>query len=68
MKNILSLLSVVCLSFFRVNDLTPHLLLSVREELDLELDESEYIKIHADNSQKGRTVFETFMSNMHNIA
>ncbi|EJO3996482.1 chromosome partitioning protein ParA [Vibrio vulnificus] len=58
-----------CMSeFFRVNDLTPHLLLSVREELDLELDESEYIKIHADNSQKGRTVFETFMSNLQNIA
>ncbi len=58
-----------CMSeFFRVNDLTPHILLSVRKELDLELDESEYLKIHADSLEKGRIVFETFMSNLQTIA
>ncbi|MGL0962116.1 chromosome partitioning protein ParA, partial [Vibrio vulnificus] len=58
-----------CMSeFFRVNDLTPHILLSVRKELDLELDESEYLKIHADSLEKGRIVFETFMSNLQSIA
>mgnify|MGYP001770978111 FL=1 len=58
-----------CMSeFFRVNDLTPHILLSVRKELDLELDESEYLKIHAGSLEKGRIVFETFMSNLQSIA
>lgn len=58
-----------CMSeFFRVNDLTPHILLSVRKELDLELDESEYLKTHADSMEKRRIVFETFMSNLQSIA
>ncbi|NAW58481.1 MULTISPECIES: chromosome partitioning protein ParA [unclassified Vibrio] len=58
-----------CMSeFFRVNDLTPQLLLSVRSELDLELDESEYLAIHAESTKKGKLVFEEFMNNLHEVA
>ncbi|EPC6137704.1 hypothetical protein ACR0WA_003647, partial [Vibrio cholerae] len=58
-----------CMSeFFRVNDLTPHLLLSIREELELDLDEAEYLKIHADNAQKTRVVFERFMRGVQDFA
>ncbi|MDE1315683.1 chromosome partitioning protein ParA [Vibrio aestuarianus] len=54
--------------FFRVNDLAPHLLLSIRAELDLDLDETEYLKIHAENTRKGKAVFENFMESLSKIA
>ncbi|OEF22643.1 hypothetical protein [Aliivibrio logei] len=58
-----------CMSeFFKVNDLIPHLVLSVRSELELDLDENEYLKIHNESTKKGREVFETFMSNLRDIA
>ncbi|TOO76527.1 chromosome partitioning protein ParA, partial [Vibrio parahaemolyticus] len=58
-----------CMSeFFRVNDLTPHLLLSVRDELELELNETEYLEIHSESTKKGKEVFESFMNNLRNIA
>ncbi|EGQ7872872.1 chromosome partitioning protein ParA [Vibrio parahaemolyticus] len=58
-----------CMSeFFRVNDLTPHLLLSVRDELELELNEAEYLEIHSESTKKGKEVFESFMNNLRDIA
>lgn len=58
-----------CMSeFFRVNDLTPHLLLSVRDELELELNETEYLEIHSESTKKGKEVFESFMNNLRDIA
>lgn len=58
-----------CMSeFFRVNDLTPYLLLSVRDELELELNETEYLKIHSESTKKGKEVFESFMNNLRDIA
>ncbi|PTP74909.1 chromosome partitioning protein ParA [Vibrio splendidus] len=58
-----------CMSeFFRVNDLTPHLLLSVRSELDLELDESAYLTIHIESTKKAKLVFEIFMNNLQEVA
>ncbi|GIU40749.1 hypothetical protein TUM4438_02690 [Shewanella sairae] len=58
-----------CISeFFRVNDLTPYLLLSVRSELDLDLDESEYLAIHTESTNKGKLVFDKFISSMREVA
>lgn len=58
-----------CMSeFFRVNDLTPHLLLSVRDELELELNETEYLEIHSESTKEGKEVFESFMNNLRDIA
>ncbi|CAK2497176.1 hypothetical protein VCRA2113O415_30230 [Vibrio crassostreae] len=54
--------------FFRVNDLTPHLLLSVRSELDLEFDESAYLTIHIESTKKAKLVFERFMNNLQEVA
>ncbi|MEZ8288046.1 chromosome partitioning protein ParA [Vibrio sp. 10N.237.312.B06] len=61
--------SQLCMSeFFRVNDLTPHLLLSIRSELDLEFDESEYLTIHIESTKKAKLVFERFMNNLREVA
>lgn len=54
--------------FFRVNDIAPYLLLSVRAELGLELDENEYIKIHTESANKGKRVFDEFMNGLTELA
>lgn len=56
-----------CMSaFYEINELTPHLLLSVRAELDLELDKDEYIRLHNNNTMKMKMVFDDYMSKMQN--
>lgn len=53
----------VCMEkFFYISSMLPQALLSAREELDLAIHEEKYLKIVERNVEKGREVFEQFMS------
>ncbi len=50
--------------FFEIFELLPPIVLSVRKELDLEISNDAYLEIFMDNINKGRIVFNNFISNI----
>ncbi len=51
--------------FFNVNELVPSILVSVRKELDLEINEEEFLNIHRENIRKARSTFDEFIEKIH---
>ncbi|MGF1775879.1 chromosome partitioning protein ParA [Vibrio nomapromontoriensis] len=49
-------------TYFTVSKLLPQTVLSVRRELELDIDESDYVEIFNSNLVKGKQVFEAFLS------
>lgn len=49
-------------TFFEVSSLLPNAVLAVRRELDLDIAPEDYISIFNENLEKGKEVFETFIS------
>jgi len=48
-------------TFFTVSALLPNAVLSVRNELDLDIEPEDYIAIFNENLEKGKKVFEAFL-------
>jgi len=44
--------------FFRITDLIPPIVFAIRKEIDLEIDENEYLRIFQESQAKGKQVFE----------
>ena len=53
-------------SFFEVSKLLPPIVLSVRNELDLEISNDAYLEIFMENINKGKAVFDDFLANIKN--
>ncbi len=47
-------------AFFRISELVPHAVLAIRRELDLPIEEKDYIDIYTKNMKVGREVFDAF--------
>ncbi|WNO10377.1 hypothetical protein [Teredinibacter sp. KSP-S5-2] len=50
--------------FFYLLELLPNVVLSIRNELDLDISRDEYMKVMENNVQKGQKVFERFISRL----
>lgn len=51
-------------TFFKISDFLPPAVLSVRNELGLEISPDEYLNIYNENVKKGKTVFDEFLSKL----
>lgn len=51
-------------TFFEVSSLVPEVVLSVRKDLDLDIEPDEYAEIYTDSLKKGKSVFDEFMQNV----
>jgi hypothetical protein len=51
-------------TFFKISDFLPQAVLSVREELSLEISPDEYLNIFNKNLEKGKAVFDKFLSKL----
>lgn len=51
-------------TFFEITALLPNIVLSVREELDLEIPPEDYLDIYNANTKKAETVFENFLKEL----
>ena len=52
--------------FFEISKLLPPIVLLIRKELDLEISNDAYLKIFMDNINKGKVIFDDFLSNIKN--
>ena len=52
--------------FFEISKLLPPIVLSVRNELDLEISNDAYLEIFMENINKGKAVFDDFLTNIKN--
>lgn len=50
--------------FFEISNLLPQAVLSVRNELGLEISHEDYLDIFNNNIEKGKAVFDTFLSKL----
>jgi hypothetical protein len=51
-------------TFFEISNLLPQAVLSVRSELGLEISQEDYLDIFNNNIEKGKVVFDTFLSKL----
>jgi len=51
-------------TFFEISNLLPHVVLSVRSELGLDISHEDYLDIFNKNMEKGKAVFDTFLSKL----
>ena len=52
--------------FFEISALLPELVLSVRKELNMDIDEDDYLEITNKNIETGKNIFNAFLENVAN--